>query len=138
MPRKVKVIPGPSKLSQVLEVLNKVPRPALAELQALRLKMAARNDHFGARHFVRDDLPRIRYANPTLKIEVNKVKKLKEDKQWKPEIELEFRDGRKETMDLSNKLSSDIFNQLMASAGGATWNQSKLAATVPLNRADHR
>lgn len=41
------------------------------------------------RHFLKEELPRIRYANPTIDIHVEKVNKTKEEK-WKSEIELEF------------------------------------------------
>lgn len=42
-------VPGPSRLSQILLHLNKAPRPHLAGLKNLKLTLAARNDHFGAR-----------------------------------------------------------------------------------------
>lgn len=45
------------------------------------------------RHFVKEELPRIRYANPKLDIEVNKLLKTKDD-HWKPELTLELRTSR--------------------------------------------
>lgn len=42
------------------------------------------------RHFVKNDLPRIRYANPRLEIEVDKIPKTKEES-WKPEMTVELR-----------------------------------------------
>ena len=78
-------------------------------LESLKLTYAVRNEHFGVRcvrhfpddlitsgphtysnvlcgalvkndsHLVRDDLPRIQYANPTIAIEVNRIPKAKED-----------------------------------------------------------
>lgn len=41
------------------------------------------------RHFVKEDLPRIRYANPTIDIEVNKPLKTKEET-WRPEMVVEL------------------------------------------------
>ena len=41
------------------------------------------------RHFLKEDLPRIRFANPNLNIQVSKVPKGKEDT-WKPEMTVEF------------------------------------------------
>ena len=41
------------------------------------------------RHFVKEDLPRIRYANPAIDIEVTKMLKSKEDT-WKPEMLVEL------------------------------------------------
>lgn len=40
-------------------------------------------------HFVRQDLPKIRFDNPNLDIEVERVRKTKEER-WRPEMELEF------------------------------------------------
>jgi hypothetical protein len=40
-------------------------------------------------HFLKEDLPRIRYANPKIDIQVNKLVKMKEDA-WQPELVLDF------------------------------------------------
>jgi len=115
---------GPSRLSQILKNLNKAPRPALAGVKAITLTLAQRNDHFGARHFLKEDLPRIRYANPKLDIQVNKLVKSK-DETWSPELVLEFADGRKQNFNLHNKWSSAIFQELMDTAGGNSWTRWK-------------
>jgi hypothetical protein len=97
---RTKTLPGPSRLSQVLAGLRTGPRLELRSLQNLKLTLAAKNDHFGARcfflflfitsillilfflkkktpisnrHFVNGQLPRIRYANPDLNIQVSKI-----------------------------------------------------------------
>jgi hypothetical protein len=49
MPRKVKALPGPSRLSGILSSLRQEPRPALSAVKRLTLSYAAKNDHFGAR-----------------------------------------------------------------------------------------
>ena len=41
------------------------------------------------RHFLKEDLPRIRYVNPKLDISVEKKPHTKDDK-WAPELVLEF------------------------------------------------
>jgi len=41
------------------------------------------------RHFVKDELPRIQYANPTIAIEVNKVPKIEADT-WQSGLYMEF------------------------------------------------
>ena len=41
------------------------------------------------RHFLKEELPRIRFANPNLDIQVQQAKKTAEE-QWRPEIELEL------------------------------------------------
>lgn len=88
-------------------------------LKSLKLTYAIRNEHFGARcvrhfpenlitsslrsysgilrggsvgndrHFVKDELPRIQYANPTIAIEVNRIPKAKEDT-WQSSLSMEF------------------------------------------------
>lgn len=106
MARKSKIIPGPSRLSGILAQLKKEPRPSLVAVKRIELTLAARNDHFGARcefdrmsglqleadvgdrHFVKEDLPRIRYANPNIDIEVKRVPKSLGDT-WRPEIVIE-------------------------------------------------
>lgn len=40
-------------------------------------------------HFLKEDLPRIRYANPKVDIQVNKLVKIKEET-WQPELVLDF------------------------------------------------
>ena len=97
---------GPSKLSQALAQLNAQPKLTLNALKSLRISYAFRNDHFGARyvanadrfgigqrslyrHFAKDYLPRIRYANPALNIQVEKVLKRPQEA-WRPAMEVEF------------------------------------------------
>ena len=111
MVRKAKFIPaGLSKLSQLIASLNAPPRLTLPNLKSLRLTLAFQNDHFGARcaftslresmcltivissHFVKEQLPRIQYANPTLDIQVEKVRKTAQEA-WRPQMELDFSDS---------------------------------------------
>jgi hypothetical protein len=44
-----KPLPGPSRLSQILQNLNKAPRATLVGVKSITLTLAQRNDHFGAR-----------------------------------------------------------------------------------------
>ncbi|OAX40471.1 hypothetical protein K503DRAFT_660447, partial [Rhizopogon vinicolor AM-OR11-026] len=122
-----KFIPGPSRLSVILKELNKEPKLSLTGLRGISLTLAARNDHFGARHFVKEELRRIRYANPQLSVEVNKLPKTIQD-EWKPEMVVEFEDGAKTTIDMSNKWSTTIAKELMDLAGGDPWKKHKVAA----------
>jgi len=119
-----KPLPGPSRLSQILQNLNKAPRATLVGVKSITLTLAQRNDHFGARHFLKENLPRIRYANPKIDIQVNKLVKIKEET-WQPELVLDFSDGRKQSFNLSNKWSSTIFQELMDTAGGNSWTRWK-------------
>jgi len=119
-----KPLPGPSRLSQILLNLNKAPRPTLVGVRSITLTLAQRNDHFGARHFLKEDLPRIRYANPKIDIQVNKLPKTR-DETWEPELVLEFSDGKKQSFNLHNKWSSKIFQEVMDSVGGNSWTRWK-------------
>jgi small subunit ribosomal protein S25 len=99
---------------------------------------------------VKENLPRIRYANPTLGIEVNKVPKSPADT-WKPEMTLEYRtcllrfsllesniflgDGTTKTLDMHRKWSTSILQELMDTAGGTAWERWKAersAAGLPI------
>lgn len=96
-------------------------------------------------HFLKEDMPRIRFANPKVDIRVNKLPKTVEEV-WKPELVLEFctpwfptnfltrsltplplhvADGRKQVFDIHNKWSSGIFEEVMESAGGNSWARWK-------------
>ncbi|OCB89219.1 hypothetical protein A7U60_g3585 [Sanghuangporus baumii] len=119
MPR-AKAPLGPSRLSQVLKNLNRHPKPVLPSLKTLKLTLAARNDHFGARHFIKEDLPRIQYTNPGMQIQIDKIPRSVGDT-WRAEMLLEFKNGSRTTMDVSDKWSTSIFEELMARAGGDRW-----------------
>ena len=102
-----KPLPGPSRLSKILQNLTRAPRPTLVGVKSVTLTLAQRNDHFGARydpqpnaqtahrthlsysHFLKEEMPRIRYANPKIDIRVHKLPKTMEEA-WKPELILEF------------------------------------------------
>ncbi|EED77782.1 predicted protein, partial [Postia placenta Mad-698-R] len=129
-----KALLGPSKLSKVLENLNKAPRPQLEAIKSLKLTYAQRNDHFGARHFVKEDLPRIRFVNPDMEIRVNKLPRAPEHK-WQPEMVVEFRDGTSRTLNMDQKWSSAIFQELMDLGGGSPWlrwKKERAAAGLPV------
>lgn len=51
------------------------------------------------RHFVKEDLPRIRYANPAIDIQVNRLPKSREDT-WQPEMVMEFGESTSCTLSL--------------------------------------
>ncbi|CAL1697032.1 unnamed protein product [Somion occarium] len=150
MPRIPKFTPGPSRLSRILQNLTRGHKPVIAQMKSLKLTLAARNDHWGARHFVAEELPRIRYANPEAGIEINKVPKSPQDN-WKPELVVEMRtsvpsrsdhnsihiiplgitgDGKKHTFNLENKHSTSIFTELMDTLGGTPWSRWKQQRTT--------
>ncbi|KAJ7104310.1 hypothetical protein B0H15DRAFT_809427 [Mycena belliarum] len=118
---------GPSTLAKLVSHLKAPPKLALPYLSSLRLTLAARNDHFGARHFLKEQLPRIRYANPDLEIHVRKLtKRVKEE--WRPELQLSFHDGTTQNLSLHSKWSTAIVRELMETAGSPTWVRWKAEA----------
>lgn len=105
---------------------------------------------------MKEELRRIRYANPQLNVKVNKLPKPPQDN-WTPEMVVEFgnlifsvglascfdarlcflfyrclikctEDGAKTTIDISNKWSTSITKELMDLAGGDPWKEYKAAA----------
>ncbi|KAK0503521.1 hypothetical protein EDD18DRAFT_1138175 [Armillaria luteobubalina] len=124
----------PQKIDLVLDWLRAPPRLQLRGVQKLKISLAYRNDHFGARHFVKEQLPRIRFANPNLDIQVEKALKSKSEA-WRPEIELVFEDGKQKTLDLHEKWSTTIVKELMDTAGTEGWTRWKtnaLASGLPI------
>jgi len=117
-------LPGPSRLSGILKNLNRAPKPSLPSLKGLNMTLAAKNDDFGARRFLKEDVPRIRYANQELNIRVNSIPK-SEDDTWKAEMTLEFKDGKTQSVNMSAKWSTSIYEELMDSAGGDRWQRYK-------------
>ncbi|TFK38662.1 hypothetical protein BDQ12DRAFT_683140 [Crucibulum laeve] len=118
MPHKV---PGKSHLASVLQLLNQQPRLEMPKLKSLKITLAAKTDHLGPRRFVKDQLPRIRYANPDVEIIVERVKEVGKRGAWRPELRVEFNDGQSRTLDLLEKRSTLIVKELMDVAGGSAW-----------------
>lgn len=80
----------PSSLAKTLAVLTRQPLPVLPPtLRSLSLSLAQRNAHYGARHFLKEELPRIAYANPKLDVRVTR-KEHKKETPWKPEMVVEL------------------------------------------------
>ncbi|KLO17531.1 hypothetical protein SCHPADRAFT_846291 [Schizopora paradoxa] len=119
-----KPLPGPSRLSGILKNLNGSPKPSLPSLKGLTVTLAVKNDDFGAQHFLKDDIPKIRYANQDLNIHINRVPK-SADGSHKPEMKLDFKDGKTQDIDMHLKWSTSIFEELMDSAGGDRWQRYK-------------
>lgn len=123
-----KPLPGPSRLSGILKGLNKPPKPSLPSLKGLSVTLAAKNGDFGARcvslwlkafyllesldthdrRFLKDDVPRIRYANQDLTIQVNSIPKSNSDT-WKAEMVLEFSVS---SIQRSTRLETNAFTKL--------------------------
>ncbi|KAF8972576.1 hypothetical protein BDZ97DRAFT_1752467 [Flammula alnicola] len=140
MPPRSETLPGGIvRLTKLLAHLNSPPKLALAGVKSLRMSLASQNDDFGARHFVDTDLPRIRYANPNLDIQVQQVKKGQHDI-WRPEMELELENGTVQKLDLQDKWSTTILKELMEVAGGDPWKRhvaESKSAGMPLLPGEH-
>ncbi|KAF9482390.1 hypothetical protein BDN70DRAFT_853419 [Pholiota conissans] len=123
MPPRSQTFPGGIvRLSKLLSHLNAPPKLVLPGVKSLRLSLSAKGDHFGAQHFVKDQLPRIRYANPNLNIEVLKVPKTPEEK-WRPEMEVELENGTVQKLDMDEKWSTSITKELMDLTGSPEWQK---------------
>ncbi|PPQ85032.1 hypothetical protein CVT26_007769 [Gymnopilus dilepis] len=123
MPPRSETLPGGIlKLTKLLEHLNASPKLSLFGVKRLRVSLASQNDHFGARHFVKEDLPRIRWANPNLEIHVHREMKSPKE-QWKAHMEVELQNGPPKKLDMQDKWSSTILKELMDIAGGEPWKR---------------
>lgn len=101
------------KLAKTLEWLNKEPKPVLEKIGSLELTYAYKNDHFGARHFAKEELPRIAYNNPSIHIRVDRrLKKPEED--WKPIMKVVLSNGNTKELDMQKKSSFHILEELLA------------------------
>ncbi|KAF8599243.1 hypothetical protein BDV93DRAFT_526193 [Ceratobasidium sp. AG-I] len=110
--------------------LLKQPIPYLKPtVKSLSLRLAPRNGHWGARHFLKEDLPRIAYANPNIAYRVDKSRQLTIEKPWAPSLQLEFTDGTKHDIEVDGKQSGEIMKQVMKIAGGTAVDKQK--ATTP-------
>jgi len=108
-----------SSIAKTLQKLTKTPVPVLpSSVRSLRVTMAMRNAHFGARHFVKDELPRVAYNNPFVSIQVERKPKGKEE-QWDPELIVEL-DGSTQRINMHMKHSSKILAELLSSTATTT------------------
>lgn len=97
-------------IGKAMSQLSKQPIPYLKPtVKSLILRLAPRNGHWGARyagvifiskytklftgkyrHFLKEDLPRIAYANPNVVFHVDKSRQLTIERPWAPSLKLEF------------------------------------------------
>ncbi|CAE6430543.1 hypothetical protein ACGC1H_001235 [Rhizoctonia solani] len=102
-----------------LSQLTKQPIPYFKSgVKSLQLDLAPKNAHWGARHFLKDDLPRIAYANPDVTYRVNKFRQFTPEDPWKPLLQLEFADGTKHDVPVDGRRSEEILKDVMKLAGG--------------------
>ncbi|KAJ1310796.1 hypothetical protein OPQ81_009316 [Rhizoctonia solani] len=98
--------------------LTKQPIPYFKQgVKSLRLDLAPKNGHWGARHFLKDDLPRIAYANPDVTYQVNKFRQFTREDPWKPSLQLEFADGTKHDIEVDGKRSEEIMKDCIIILG---------------------
>ncbi|CAE6461969.1 unnamed protein product [Rhizoctonia solani] len=108
-----------STFGKSLSHLTKQPIPYFKSgVKSLRLDLAPKNGHWGARHFLKDDLPRIAYANPDITYRVNKFRQFTREDPWKPSLQLEFADETKHDVQVDGRRSEEILKDVMKLAGG--------------------
>ncbi|KDQ17534.1 hypothetical protein BOTBODRAFT_105474 [Botryobasidium botryosum FD-172 SS1] len=121
-----------SSLAKTLASLTKSPRPVVPAIKELSLTLAQRNAHFGARHFLKEELPRIAYANPAIKIAVERRPKTAEE-QWDPEIKALLDNGTTKTINMHMKHSTAILRELLAVGG---WTPAETTETTASKQAN--
>jgi len=125
MPRRIRTIPGPSRLAGFLKQLTRAPRLVLSE-DVTRLKLAYKfkGGDFAAKYFVKEELPRIRYANPALAIEVDKLNPANpKHKAQESSIILEFVNRPAQTISITHARSTGLLTDLMSLAGSPAWSE---------------
>ncbi|KAF8310873.1 hypothetical protein DL93DRAFT_2084063 [Clavulina sp. PMI_390] len=108
-----------ASIAKVMERLTAKPLPVLpSSVRALRITMAAKNAHYGARHFVNQELPRVAYNNKSIQIDVEKKPKGPEEK-WNPTMVIEHsKDGTSQTLNLDMMRSDNIVAEMLRVARG--------------------
>ncbi|PAV21701.1 hypothetical protein PNOK_0165800 [Pyrrhoderma noxium] len=103
-----------SRTNTLLPTLSVEPKPLLTGLKAINLSCATKNEHFGARHFIKEELPRIQYANPELKINVKMIENppIRWGELWRSEMQLEFKNGISKKLEMTSKHSISILEEL--------------------------
>ena len=96
---------------------------------------------------MKEDLPRIRYANPSINVYVDKKPKTKEET-WNPEMVVELRaqltlshssflfnvpadNGGVHRLNMGGKWSTTIFSELMDVSAGPWWRKWKASMPPP-------
>lgn len=83
-------LPKPTSLAKALKKLTALPIPRLSpKTRRISLTFADRNAHYSARHFWKEDLPRVAYANPNINYEITRKPHPVNDK-WDPLMEVEL------------------------------------------------
>ena len=112
-------------------------------MSAMLLRRSSAQLDCNDRHFVKEDLPRIQYANPAVDIQVNRLSRTKLDA-WKPEIVVEtsaylspyttyrtlsfcggIENGVTHKLNMEGKWSSAIYTELMDLTAGSWWQKWK-------------
>ncbi|KAG2210551.1 uncharacterized protein EV154DRAFT_49203 [Mucor mucedo] len=88
--------PGAAKLS-----------PNVSKI-ALTFALKGKNESAGARHFLQENLPRIRYNNPNVEYQVSKVL----DSSIKPTVAVHFSNGRSKVIEIPRVQSNVIVDQI--------------------------
>ncbi|KAF9178064.1 hypothetical protein BGZ50_008101 [Haplosporangium sp. Z 11] len=80
------------------------------DVKKVTLMFSRKSDNAGARYFLRENLPRIQYNNPTIQFEVKKV----QEPGVSPELTVEFANNDIKKIPCSRIQSSDICKQFLS------------------------
>ncbi|KAL1919256.1 mitochondrial 54S ribosomal protein mL61 [Calcarisporiella thermophila] len=89
-----------------------------------------KNKSMGAKHFLRENLPRIQYNNPNVEIVVTKLK----DPGTIPSVTVEFADSTVQKLEVPMMNSTEICNKFLNIASkreAATPSSPKPSSTIP-------
>ncbi|KAI7903002.1 uncharacterized protein BX663DRAFT_509163 [Cokeromyces recurvatus] len=101
--------------SEILKHLTSGPGaaklPSNVSKITLTFALKGKNESASARHFLRENLPRIQYNNPHVNYEVNKTL----DATTTPKIAVHFSNGRSKEIDIARIHSDHIVERVFAS-----------------------
>ncbi|KAI8596603.1 hypothetical protein EDD21DRAFT_419507 [Dissophora ornata] len=80
-----------------------------SDVKKVSLTFSRKSDNAGARYFLRENMPRIQYNNPSILFEVKKVK----EAGVAPELTVEFANNDIKTIPCSRIQSSEICKQFL-------------------------
>ncbi|KAF9432572.1 hypothetical protein BGZ76_010605 [Entomortierella beljakovae] len=81
-----------------------------SDVKKISLMFSRKSDNAGARHFLRENMPRIQYNNPAIQFEVKKV----QEAGVAPELTVEFANSEIKKIPCSRIQSSEICKQLLS------------------------
>ncbi|KAG0350926.1 hypothetical protein BC939DRAFT_529708 [Gamsiella multidivaricata] len=98
------------------------------DVKKVSLTFSRRSDNAGARYFLRENMPRLQYNNPTIQFEVNKV----QEPGVSPELIIEFANNDTKKISCSRIKSSQICKEFLSATteGSASTSSSPSSSSA--------